>query len=63
MASAHDGIVSISGLDNGEAVKFYAADGKLLGTYSAVGGVTSCAVSEKTVIAKIGMDAIKVLMK
>lgn len=26
VASAHDGIVSISGLDNGEVVKFYAAD-------------------------------------
>ena len=63
VASAHDGIVSISGLDNGEVVKFYAADGKLLGTSSAVGGVASCAVSEKMVIAKIGMDTIKVLMK
>ena len=63
VAFAHDGIVSISGLDNGEVVKFYAADGKLLGTSSAVGGVASCAVSEKMVIAKIGMDAIKVLMK
>ena len=63
LASAHDGIVSISGLDNGEVVKFYAADGKLLGSSSAVGGVASCAVSEKMVIAKIGMDTIKVLMK
>ena len=63
VASAHDGIVSISGLDNGEVVKFYAADGKLLGSSSAVGGVASCAVSEKMVIAKIGMDAIKVLIK
>ena len=63
VASAHDGIVSISGLDNGEVVKFYAADGKLLGSSSAVGGVASCTVSEKMVIAKIGMDTIKVLMK
>ena len=63
VASAHDGIVSISGLDNGEVVKFYAADGKLLGSSSAVGGVASCAVSEKMVIAKIGMDSIKVLIK
>ena len=63
VASAHDGIVSISGLDNGEVVKFYAADGKLLGSSSAVGGVASCAVSDKMVIAKIGMDAIKVLIK
>ena len=63
MATAHDGIVSISGLDNGEVVMFYAADGKLIGSSSAVGGVASCAVSEKMVIAKIGMDTIKVSMK
>ena len=63
VASAHDGIVSISGLDNGEMVNFYAADGKSLGSSSAAGGIASCAVSEKMVIAKIGKDTIKVLMK
>ena len=63
MASAHDGIVSISGLNNGEVVKFYATDGKLLDSSSAVDGVASCAVSESMVIAKIGMDTIKVLIK
>ena len=63
MATAHDGIVSISGLDNGEVVMFYAANGKLLGSSPAVGGVATCAVSEKIVIAKIGMNTIKVSMK
>ena len=63
MATAHDAIVSISGLDNGEVVMFYSADGKLIGSSSAVGGVASCAVSEKLVIAKIGMNTIKVSMK
>ena len=63
MASAYDGIVSISGLNNGELVKFYAADGKLLNSSSAVDGVASCAVSDSMVIAKIGMDSIKVLIK
>ena len=63
MATAHDGIVSISGLDNSEVVMFYAADGKLIGSSPAVGGVASCAVSEKMVIAKIGMNTIKVSMK
>ena len=63
MASAYDGIVSISGLYNGEVVKFYAVDGKLLGSSSAVDGVASCAVSESMVIAKIGMDTINVLIK
>ena len=50
-------------LDNGEEVKFYAADGKLVGSSSAVGGIASCSVSESMVIAKIGMDTIKVLIK
>ena len=63
VASAHDGIVSISGLYNGEVVKFYSVDGKLLGSSSAVDGVASCAVSESMIIAKIGMDTIKVLIK
>ena len=63
VASAHDGIVSISGLDNGEVVKFYAADGKLIGSTSAVDGSASCAVSENMVIAKFGDNAIKVAVK
>ena len=63
VASAHDGIVRISGLDNGEVVKFYAADGKLIGSSSAVDGTASCAVSETMVIAKFGDNAIKVAVK
>ena len=63
VASSHDGIVSISGLDNGEVVKFYAADGKLIGSSSAVDGTASCAVSENMVIAKFGDNAIKVAIK
>ena len=63
VASAHDGIVSISGLDNGEMVKFYVADGKLIGSSSAVDGTASCAVSETMVIAKFGDNAIKVAVK
>ena len=63
VASAHDGIVCISGLDNGEVVKFYAADGKLIGSSSAVDGTASCAVSETMVIAKFGDNAIKIAVK
>ena len=63
VASAHDGIVCISGLDNGEVVKFYAADGKLIGSSSAVDGTASCAVSETMVIAKFSDNAIKVAVK
>lgn len=63
VASAHDGIVCISGLDNGEVVKFYAADGKFIGSSSAVDGTASCAVSETMVIAKFGDNTIKVAVK
>ena len=43
VASAHDGIVTLSGLDNGEVVKFYATDGKYLGSSVAANGAASYA--------------------
>ena len=63
MASAHDGIVTLSGLDNGEVVKFYAADGKYLGSSVAANGAASYAVNESLVIAKVGKDSIKIAVK
>ena len=63
VASAHDGIISLSGLDDGEVVKFFAADGKYLGSTVAANGAASCAVSESLVIAKVGKDSIKIAMK
>lgn len=63
IASAHDGIVSISGLNIGEEVKFYSADGKYLGTTVAVNGAASYAVSESMVIAKVGNNSIKIAMQ
>lgn len=63
VASAHDGIVSVSGLDNGEKVKFYAADDKYIGQAVAANGTASYAVSEALVIAKVGNNAIKIAMK
>ena len=63
VASAHDGIISLSGLDNGEVVKFFAADGKYLGSTVAANGAASYAVSESLVIAKVGKDSIKIAMK
>ena len=63
VASAHDGIVTLSGLDNGEVVKFFAADGKYLGSTVAANGAASYAVSESLVIAKVGKDSIKIAMK
>ena len=63
VASAHDGIISLSGLDDGEVVKFFAADGKYLGSTVAANGTASYAVSESLVIAKVGKDSIKIAMK
>ena len=63
VASAHDGIITLSGLDNGEVVKFFAADGKYLGSSVAANGAASFAVNESLVIAKVGKDSIKIAMK
>ena len=63
VASAHDGIVTLSGLDNDEVVKFYAADGKYLGSSVAANGSASYAVNESLVIAKVGKDSIKIAVK
>ena len=63
VASAHDGIVILSGLDNGEVVKFYATDGKYLGSSVAANGSASYAVNESLVIAKVGKDSIKIAVK
>ena len=63
VASAHDGIITLSGLDNGEVVKFYAADGKYLGSSVAANGSASFAVNESLVIAKVGKDSIKIAVK
>ena len=63
VASAHDGIITLSGLDNGEMVKFYATDGKYLGSSVAANGAASYAVNESLVIAKVGKDSIKIAVK
>ena len=63
VASAHDGIISLSGLDDGEVVKFFAADGKYLGSAVAANGAASYAVSESLVIGKVGKNSIKIAMK
>ena len=63
VASAHDGIVTLFGLDNGEVVKFYATDGKYLGSSVAANGSASYAVNESLVIAKVGKNSIKIAVK
>ena len=63
VASVHDGIITLSGLDNDEVVKFYATDGKYLGSSVAANGTASYAVNEPLVIAKVGKDSIKIAVK
>lgn len=65
VATSHDGIVTLSGLDNGEEVRFYTADGKQMGNVRAIDGVASQAIStaNRLIIAKIGSQAIKIAVK
>ena len=63
VATGQDGIVRISGLDDGEEVGFYTTDGKLIATAKAIGGVVSQALKEYNdyiVIAKIAGQSIKI---
>lgn len=63
VATGQDGIVRISGLDDGEEVGFYTLDGKLIATAKAIGGVVSQALNEYNdyiVIAKIAGQSIKI---
>ncbi len=64
VATSHGGIVMLSGLDNGEEVRFYSVDGKQIGTTKAIDGVASQAVSSASlVIAKIAGQTIKIAVK
>lgn len=64
VATSHDGIVALSGLDNGEEVRFYSVDGKQIGTVKAIDGVASQAISSASlVIAKVSGQAIKIAVK
>ncbi len=64
IATSHDGIVTLSGLENNEEVRFYAAGGKQIGRTTAIDGVASQAVtSNSLVIAKIGTQSIKIAVK
>ena len=63
VVAAEGGIVTVSGLSDGEKVEFYAVDGKLIGAQKASGGTTSIATSEHVVICKMGGASIKILVK
>lgn len=58
------GNINISGLENNERVDFYDADGKTLGTTTAIDGTAFfSAKSGNIVIVKIGKESIKVVVK
>ncbi len=64
LASSQDGIVTISGLNNGELVSFYSTDGKMIGKSVSVNGCASYAISNiPLVIVRIGASSIKVMVK
>ena len=63
IVTSNDGIVTLSGLNNDETVRFYTVDGKQLGAAKAVNGAASQAVSESIVIAKMGNQTIQIAVK
>ena len=63
VVAAEGGIVTVSGLSDGEKVEFYAIDGKLIGEQKANSGTVSIATSEHVVICKMGGASIKILVK
>ena len=63
VVTADKGFVSVSGLNDGEQVQFYATDGKMLGSQKAVNGTASLSTSESVVICKVGTTSLEVLVK
>ena len=62
MATCSDGIITVSGLSDGETVMFYDANGALLYTGTAQNGIISYAPSASgVIIVKIGTASIKVV--
>lgn len=60
VTTSDQGLVSVSGLSDGEQVQFYNVDGKLLGRQTAQGGSAGLATKEKMVIVKVGTTSLKV---
>lgn len=64
LASSNDGIITISGLNDGEQVSLYTIDGKYICQIKAVNGVASYPVGNTSiVIAKVGNSSIKIAVK
>ena len=63
VVKSEGGIVTISGLDEGERIEFMSVDGKVLGYATSVGGTASFSTSEQIVIVKIGSQSVKLAVK
>lgn len=62
VVSSDQGLVTCSGLNDGEQALFYSTEGKLLGRQTAQGGSAGIATQEKFVILKVGATSMKVRM-
>lgn len=62
VVSSDQGLVTCSGLNDGEQALFYSTEGKLLGRQTAQGGSAGIATQEKVVILKVGATSMKVRM-
>ncbi len=59
VVSSDQGLVTCSGLNDGEQALFYSPEGKLLGRQTAQGGSAGIATQEKVIIVKVGATSIK----
>ncbi len=59
VATSDQGLVSVSGLNDGEQVMFFNANGQLLGSQTSQGGSAGIATQEKVIILKVGSASIK----
>lgn len=60
VVSSDQGLVTCSGLNDGEQALFYNTEGKLLGRQTAQGGTAGIATQEKMIIVKVGTTSLKV---
>lgn len=63
VATSKEGVVTLSGLDNGEVITFYTLDGRKIGAAKAENGTVACSVDGTLVVAKFGNNAIKITVK
>lgn len=63
VVSSDNGLVSISGLNEGELVLFYGVNGSMLSKQKALSDTASIETLEKIVIVKVGNSIMKVLVK